>query len=211
MRNAELERLRIRVAPGAPGKVSVYDVIREVAGNDAYRKTWLDISLKFPEVRQHVSYHKFQGQGQRETPVVSVDHISWLARKVLCGARMPIGEKRRRMEQFGCEMDGVELEIRKFTEEEVTAELRTALAACGPVKQFGIGPYRIDLYLAKDKIAIECDENGHRAYSSVEEQQRQAFIEQQLGCAFVRFDPYRPDFSIVQPIGEVVTLLRRRG
>lgn len=114
------------------------------------------------------------------------------------------------MEEFGCEMDGLDLEMRKVTEEELVAELSTAFAACGPVKQFSIGPYRIDLYLAKDKIAIECDENGHRAYNSVEEQQRQAFIEQQLGCAFVRFDPYRSDFSIMQPIGEVVTLLRRR-
>lgn len=68
--SAELEGQQIRVMPGFPKKVSVLDVIKVVTGHSAYRKTWLDISQRFPEVVSEINNFKFPGQGQRETPVV---------------------------------------------------------------------------------------------------------------------------------------------
>ena len=111
------------------------------------------------------------------------------------------------MEMFDCDHEDIELEMKMITEEEIMDKLGEAFAACGPLKQFRIGGYSIDMYLSKPKIAIECDENGHSCYDQLGEMQRQAFIEEQLGCTFVRFDPYAPAFSITQPIGEVLQKL----
>lgn len=111
------------------------------------------------------------------------------------------------MEMFGCNTEDLNLEMQKITEEEVMQDISKALAALGPIRQFTIGSYRIDLYLSKPKIAMECDENGHTAYKQQAEMQRQKFIEEQLGCTFVRFDPYAPGFSVFETISRVVEKL----
>ena len=108
---------------------------------------------------------------------------------------------------FRCDTEDLDLEMQKITEEEVMQDISKALAALGPIRQFAIGSYRIDLYLSKPKIAMECDENGHRAYEQQAEMQRQTFIEEQLGCTFVRFDPYAPGFSVLETISRVVEKL----
>lgn len=66
------------------------------------------------------------------------------------------------------------------------------------VREFKIGKYRIDLYLPKYKIAIECDEYGHKGYK--DEEIREQFIRQQLDCKFVRFNPHEEGFSILHVI-----------
>ena len=55
--------------------------------------------------------------------------MRWIARKVLCMARMPLSEKRRRLEAWECDQDDIELEMRMFTEEEIMQQLEEALAA----------------------------------------------------------------------------------
>ena len=70
--------------------------------------------------------------------------------------------------------------------------------------QFRIGPYRIDLYLAGPKIAIECDEHGHRKYDQGMEAARELFIKEHLGCCFVRYDPFTRDFSVNHVAARVV-------
>ncbi len=202
-----VESKRIRATSDCPQRVSVLDLIRVITGNANPYKTWLDIRKKYPEAAAKCRLFKFPGQGQRKGPVASRSSAKWIARKVLCCTRMPLAQKRKRMEIFGCDQEDIELEMKMFTEEEIMEELGKAFAACGPLKQFQIGKYRIDMYLSKPKIAIECDEHGHSRYDQLGEMQRQAFIEEQLGCTFVRFDPYAPGFSIAQPIGEVVQQL----
>ena len=132
-----------------------------------------------------------------------------IVRKILCRARMPLEQKRKRMEDFGCNMADAQLELQSVTEEEVVQQLVVALASCSPVKQHKVGPYRVDLYLAGPKVAIECDENGHRHYNNEREQHRQSFIEQELGCSFVRFDPYSKDFNVMTVLAEIIAKLRR--
>lgn len=68
--SAELEGQQIRVTPGCPKKVSVMDVIRIVTNNKQYKRTWMDLREKYPEVSVQTTHFKFPGQGQRETPVV---------------------------------------------------------------------------------------------------------------------------------------------
>lgn len=60
--------------------------------------------------------------------------------------------------------------------------------------QHTIGNYRIDLYMPEYKIAIECDEFDHNDRDN--EVERQEFIENELGCKFIRFNPDSPTFKI---------------
>ena len=71
--SADLHGQQIRVMPGCPKKVSVFDVIKVVTGNVNPRRTWEDIRPMLFQVvpeRANLFYFKFPGKGQRETPVV---------------------------------------------------------------------------------------------------------------------------------------------
>jgi hypothetical protein len=80
-----------------------------------------------------------------------------------------------------------------------------AFVGLNPIPQYKVGPYRIDLYFEAYKIALECDENGHCDLSAINEQERQQFIEQNLGCTFIRFNPDEEGFNIGNIIAELHT------
>ena len=56
------------------------------------------------------------------------------------------------------------------------------------VRQYSVGTYRIDLYFPKYKLAIECDEHGHSDRDQEYDQTRQHYIEDKLGCKFIRLN-----------------------
>ncbi|KAK9864118.1 hypothetical protein WJX84_008560 [Apatococcus fuscideae] len=199
----------VRATPELQPRYSVYDVIEIATSAPNPYKTWLDTHRKHPEVMQHITFYQFPGRGQRSTPVMLEGYIPWLARKVLCVARLTLEEKKRKMKMLGCDMEDIELEMKEITEEEVCGDIARAFVAFQPMKQLSIGPYRIDLYLRKLKIAIECDENNHSAYDQLRESQRQKFIEEELGCTFVRFNPYAQGFSVGDPIAAIVDKLMK--
>jgi len=64
--------------------------------------------------------------------------------------------------------------------------------------------YRVDLYFPTLKVAVECDEHGHRHCDPEQEEVRQRFIEAELGCTFVRFNPHEPGFNIGRVINQVM-------
>jgi very-short-patch-repair endonuclease len=70
--------------------------------------------------------------------------------------------------------------------------------------QQSVGPYYIDLAFPSQKIAVECDENGHDKYDPLKEVERQRFLENR-GYKFVRFNPDDPCFNI----GRVIYQIRR--
>lgn len=72
------------------------------------------------------------------------------------------------------------------------------------IKEFKIGTYRIDLYIPKYKIAIECDEYNHKSYEPSKEMEREKFIKEQLGCEFVRFNPNVKGFRVVNVIRDIL-------
>lgn len=74
--------------------------------------------------------------------------------------------------------------------------------------QYQVGPYRIDLYIPKYKLAVECDENDHIAYLGQDETARQTFIESALGCTFIRFNPDAQDFNIGTVINRMLMQMR---
>jgi very-short-patch-repair endonuclease len=69
--------------------------------------------------------------------------------------------------------------------------------------QYHIDGYRIDLYLPDLKLAIECDERGHKHYSILKHEFRQHYIEQKMQCQFIRFDPHKEEFNIGTVINKI--------
>lgn len=55
--------------------------------------------------------------------------------------------------------------------------------------------YLIDLYFPDHRIAVECDEHGHRDRNKTYEADRQKFITDKLGCVFVRYNPHDRDYT----------------
>ena len=70
-------------------------------------------------------------------------------------------------------------------------------------RQFKIGNYRIDLYLPEHKIAVECDEFDHVGRDINYEIFRQKFIEEQLQCTFVRYNPDDKDFDMALVLNKI--------
>lgn len=75
--------------------------------------------------------------------------------------------------------------------------------------QFPVGKYRIDLYFKEYRIAIECDENGHNDRDQTKELERQMFIEKELKCTFVRFNPDEENFDIDNVINRIQAIIQQ--
>ena len=97
-----------------------------------------------------------------------------------------------------------------YPEMATMAQIMKAFKGCQMQQQFSVGQYRIDLYFLDHKIAVECDEFGHRDRNDREEALRQQFITFQLGCEWVRFDPHATSFCIFEVINTIFTLVNKR-
>jgi very-short-patch-repair endonuclease len=64
--------------------------------------------------------------------------------------------------------------------------------------------YRIDLYLPRQKLAVEIDENNHADRDPCYEQAREERIRAELGCKFLRINPDAPDFKLSSCVGRIV-------
>jgi len=73
--------------------------------------------------------------------------------------------------------------------------------------QYSVSNYRIDLFFPKYRIAVECDEHGHRDRDPYEEQKREEHIKSKLSCVFLRFNPDIPNFSIFKVINDLIRLM----
>ena len=67
--------------------------------------------------------------------------------------------------------------------------------------------YRVDLYFPGLKIAVECDEQGHRGRDPNYELRRQAAIEEKMGCKFLRYNPDARGFDIDNVIRELGVMI----
>jgi very-short-patch-repair endonuclease len=61
-----------------------------------------------------------------------------------------------------------------------------------PVKRRGRLYYFIDFYIPDLNVAIEYDERGHK-YQTDKDTNRQKFIENRLGCSFIRIKEWEPE------------------
>lgn len=60
-------------------------------------------------------------------------------------------------------------------------------------RQYKVLNYRIDYYISSLNIAIEYDENNHKNYTYEKQELRQAEIEKELGCRFIRVSDKNTD------------------
>ena len=71
-------------------------------------------------------------------------------------------------------------------------------------EQYTVDGYRIDLYFPTHKLAIECDEFGHKDRDIGYEVTRQKYIETKLACTFIRYNPDAKDFDIFIVINSIM-------
>lgn len=175
------------------GRYSVLDVIR-FCGKKGERQVWKRLLAQYPEVVGKIatSNYQFPGRGQKLTPVIAKKDLETL-----------FGLMKVHPDQEKITQDS----FYPRTEEQIISVLKEAFKDCDPVTQFYCCGYRIDLYLAKDRIAIECDENDHSHYKNKDELKREQSIKSALACSFVRFNPYDPSFNIGSVILEIRQLL----
>ena len=121
-------------------------------------------------------------------------------------------EKRKRLIewfQLICFLnDGITLYSRK--EIEFLDKLENALIpfSITGIKQYNVLNYRIDYYIPSLNVAIEYDENAHKDYTYEQHELRQKFIEEELGCKFIRvIDKNNDDYNI----GLVIKQLLKYG
>lgn len=111
-------------------------------------------------------------------------------------------------------LDGITVITRKLTPEGATiCNIAKALAFYKPIFQFNVKArgrrYKIDLYFPVNKVAVECDENGHADRDAAAEKEREEAIVAELNCVFVRFNPDDPDFCLFGTIDTIVCQLNR--
>ena len=75
--------------------------------------------------------------------------------------------------------------------------------------QYNVDGYRIDIYFPEIKLAIECDEFGHRNYQQDEEKIREEHIRNKLNCTFIRFNPDDTNFDIIGVISQIYHHINR--
>jgi len=73
--------------------------------------------------------------------------------------------------------------------------------------QYIVSNYQVDLYFPQYRIAVECDEHGHRDRDPQYEQQREEHIKAKLSCVFLRFNPDDPQFSIFTVINSLIKIM----
>ena len=70
-------------------------------------------------------------------------------------------------------------------------------------RQFSIGSCRIELYFPEHNLAIESDEHDHKDRDINHEMRLQKFIEDQLNCKFIRYNPDAKYFMIESVLNKV--------
>jgi hypothetical protein len=107
------------------------------------------------------------------------------------------------LEFFGCNT------ISRIKEIEYCGILSEIYKDYLPIPQYSCETYRIDLYISKVKLAIECDERNHKDRDKSYETIRQTNIQKKLGCKFYRFDPDHKEFNIGKVIYDINKLIKK--
>lgn len=182
--------------------MSVFDILITVFGGNNPHKRWMDIQKLYrdPLAELDIATHKFRGRKQKPTQAIHVRHVHRLVELAMAGARMPLSRKR--------EILGEEPPPRAYTELEIHECLTKAFAGEDMRAQFPVCGFRVDLYFPEHRIAVECDEHGHRDYCEAGERAREEAITSALGCRWVRYDPYAAGFDVFDLINRVLRLMR---
>lgn len=90
--------------------------------------------------------------------------------------------------------------VRFISAETDTIEAIRSTLSVETITQYSVGKYRIDLFIPKYNIGIECDEHEHKSYDNEYELNRENEIKNITKCTFIRYDPYSNNFNIFKLI-----------
>ena len=105
----------------------------------------------------------------------------------------------------------VNMQDMKITRKEISFldELEEALRPFNikGIRQYKVDNYRIDYYIPELNIAIEYDENDHIGYTYEQQGYRQVYIENRIGCTFIRLsDKNSNAYNIGLTIKEIIKI-----
>lgn len=102
---------------------------------------------------------------------------------------------------------GIKIEKRKFTctETDCIECIKKAFKGEEMIEQYAVGKYKIDLYIPKYNLVIECDENRHNYIVEADANREENIYELLDGCWFIRFYPDKKDFNIFKVINDIHT------
>jgi very-short-patch-repair endonuclease len=115
---------------------------------------------------------------------------------------MPLAERRSILE------DSEYIPVRTYAEAEIHGKIAKAFAHTDIRLQYAVGQYRVDLFFPEYSLVVECDEYGHELYDAEQERARHAFITGELGCKWIRYDPFDEDFDVFDLINQIGGTMR---
>lgn len=186
------------------GRYSIIDAVRIATGKKSRHASEFvkTVVSQYPEIRTKITYCQFSGERQRKTPVCDVDTVKQIIKILLASCRMTQKQQRSVIEVF-C-LDSIKI-VKICPEANCIEIIRNALVDYDPVQQFHIYKYRVDLFIMKLNIVVECDEHEHASYD--EDTERTATITDLLNCRWVRFDPYSNDFCVGHVICKIMRMI----
>ena len=107
------------------------------------------------------------------------------------------------------EFVGVEPHKKKWLSKEQESILNIMTAFEGNKRhiQYNVDQYRIDLYFPEHKLAIECDEFDHQDRDIEFEVKRQKYVEDKIGCTFIRYNPDAKEFNLFKVINRILNVM----
>jgi very-short-patch-repair endonuclease len=156
---------------------SVYDALVFLGLNKSARKMfWSRLKNNHPEML-NMKYFKFEGRGQRDTPVMTHDDL------------VRLGNIATRF----IDLDN-DTRVKFIRKEFVFGEdiVKNLFSDYAIIPQYPVlnGEHFLDWYVPELNIAIEFDEEHHK-YQTNEDRIRQKRIEGELGCRFIRYTDYK--------------------
>lgn len=157
--------------------------------------------LEDSTLRLRVQFIRINGTG-RMTPSASPSDSKALFLSVLAGRRMPYCQKQEILSKIG--ESNI---VRRYIEEDTLHPVCIVFSHLKPIKHFPVGQYYIDLYFPSHRIGLECDEMDHISYDATHEMARQEYVELQLSCRLLRYNPHADDFCVFTLMNTLLQIL----
>lgn len=128
-----------------------------------------------------------------------------------CGAQHLIMRSRMSDSVNFAKLLGMPINDLKITwpEQEMLILIRETFAGELIYDQFTVGTWNVDVYMPKYKLAIECDEYGHRYYDAEMEKLRQDTITDILNVTWIRYDPFGKSFKATDVLNRIFKHIMR--
>jgi very-short-patch-repair endonuclease len=185
-------------------RASVIDVLVQLSICDKSRskyKFWSDLKQRGYEVTKH----QFAGPGERQIPVMTYQGFLGMIPDAISFRQIPFYKKQAMLAGFNVDYTKPRVYIRTRAEDDIHGDLVKALGGCLQIDlQYGVGSYRVDMHVHELNVVVECDEGDHSAYDAEFEMARQEFITKELGCRWVRYNPYAADFDVFAIISRIL-------